>query len=100
MKGMRKPVTAAGSLLAGAALAALIAVSAKADSRYLIDADVWSAYQRYADAIGSTRPGAFAITEDGSDFWYVNADTSGVQGRPPTATTPSRHARRSSASPA
>lgn len=71
MKGMKKPVTATGSLLAGAALAALFAVSANADSKYLIDADVWSAYQRYADAIGSTRPGAFAITEDGSDFWYV-----------------------------
>lgn len=49
----------------------LVALSAEAETQYLIDAEVWSAYQTYAAAIGVTKPGAFVITEDGHSYWYV-----------------------------
>ncbi len=62
-------------MLAAAASAAPIAPPARADTQYRIDASVWAGYQKYAAAIGSTKPGAFAITEDGHSFWYVKCRT-------------------------
>lgn len=71
MARVKTPSGTLRSMLAGAAGAALIALPAQADASYRIDPQVWAAYQAYAAAIGSTRPGAFAITEDGHSYWYV-----------------------------
>jgi hypothetical protein len=68
------------SILAGAASMALVVLSAEAETRYRIDTEVWSAYQKYAAAIGTTRPGAFVITEDGHSFWYVKCRTTRCAG--------------------
>jgi hypothetical protein len=62
------------------AAAALIALPARADTQYRIDSSVWAAYQKYAAAIGSTKPGAFAITEDGHSFWYVKCRSNKCSG--------------------
>jgi hypothetical protein len=71
MTRTNKSISTLWSMLAGAAGAALIALSAQADAQYRIDPEIWAAYQTYAAAIGSTKPGAFAITEDGHSYWYV-----------------------------
>lgn len=45
--------------------------AAQADTIYQIDSSVWGHYQRYLKTIGSTRPGAFAITTDGGASYFV-----------------------------
>ncbi len=80
MTYIKKPAGTAWSIVAGAVCAALMAPSARADTQYWIDSEVWAAYQRYANAVGSTRPGAFAITEDGHSFWYVKCRTTRCAG--------------------
>ncbi len=75
MTRTKKSKTSAFSVLACAASMALTALSARADTSYRIDAEVWAAYQQYSAAIGSTKPGAFVITEDGHSYWYVKCRT-------------------------
>lgn len=45
--------------------------AAPADEVLRIDRAVWSVYQTYLQKIGSTRPGAFAVTVDGYGAYWV-----------------------------
>lgn len=50
--------------------AAALAAAAQAETKYLIDHEVWGGYQKYLGIISNTRPGAFAITTSGHSYWY------------------------------
>jgi hypothetical protein len=57
----------------GLALAAWLTApgQATAAEKYIIDSEVWGWYQQYLRAISNgTKPGAFAITKDGSGAFY------------------------------
>lgn len=69
-----------GAILIGGLFASPLASSAQADIKYLIDREVLAGYQKYLDAIGTTRPGAFAITEDGHNYWYVKCRSTKCSG--------------------
>jgi hypothetical protein len=60
--------------IVGLALALVLSVAfsdgARAE-RYFIDREVWAHFQSYLKTIGSTRPGAYAITTDGHGAFYV-----------------------------
>jgi hypothetical protein len=61
------------AILIGLALAAWLAAAgqAAAAEKYIIDNKVWGWYQQYLRAISNgTKPGAFAITKDGSGAFY------------------------------
>lgn len=58
---MKRIATFIGLVLAGLTFSA----PAMAEN-YVVTHGVWSHYQKYLRAIGSTRPGAFAITTDGA----------------------------------
>ena len=55
----------------GLVLAGLTFVAPAMAENYVVTHGVWSHYQKYLRAIGSTRPGAFAITTDGAGAYYV-----------------------------
>ena len=61
------------AILIGLALAAWLTApgQATAAEKYIIDSEVWGWYQQYLRAISNgTKPGAFAITKDGSGAFY------------------------------
>ena len=58
-------------LIAALAGAAALAAAAQAETKYLIDHEVWGGYQKYLGIISNTKPGAFAITTNGHSYYYT-----------------------------
>ncbi|HEV8389554.1 MAG TPA: hypothetical protein VGQ35_06915 [Dongiaceae bacterium] len=59
-----------GAPLIAALATAVLAATAQAETKYLIDHEVWGGYQKYLSTIGTTKAGAFAITADGRGYFY------------------------------
>lgn len=74
------------ALLLGAGLA-VAGIPVAAAEVYQIDSSVWGHYQRYLAKIGTTRPGAFAITTDGRESFSVTCpDTNCIASGPSYST--------------
>ncbi len=58
-------------LVAAAAGATFDPAVSRADEVYQIDGSVWDDYRAYLRKVGSTRPGAFAITADGTGSYSI-----------------------------
>jgi hypothetical protein len=59
-----------GAAVAALLVASALAIHARADTKYVINHEVWGGYQEYLKTIGSTKAGAFAITADGGNYFY------------------------------
>lgn len=64
-------VLLAAALGAAALGGVLAAPAARADGVHKIDGSVWDDFQAYLRKVGSTRPGAFAVTADGSGSYSI-----------------------------